>query len=189
MPLRKLPVACLWLAALLASTALGYEGEQHQQLTFLAAKHFNQCVADTDIPRLTPLQVRYMARSNVRQAERNLFSRMFNWRYYDRGGQKSRSLLWLIDTRFHDHFRDVQKRLERSSPAAPPAERYSDLGSLIGYIQLVTSPAHAVPVYTTRWWRFSVSDRFDDYPVDNAAVEAALGDDCDFLAFGALQNN
>ena len=35
-----------------------------------------------------------------------------------------------------------------------------------------------VPVYFTRWWRLSVSDRFDSYPIDEEAVQAALHVDC-----------
>ena len=42
----------------------------------------------------------------------------------------------------------------------------------------MTSPAHVVPVYFTRWWRLSLSDRFDSYPIDEAAVQAALHVDC-----------
>ncbi len=131
---RSLSAALFCLAAWLPLAAFAYEGEQHQQLTFLAAKQFNQCVADTDIPRLTPLQVRYMARSNVRQADRNPLVRMFNWLYYDRGGQRDRSLLWLVDTRFHEHFREVQQRLERPLVQVAPAETYSDLGNLTSWM-------------------------------------------------------
>ena len=50
------------------------------------------------------------------------------------------------------------------------SDQYSDLGSIVNYLQIVTSPAHVVPVYFTRWWRFSLSDRFDGYPIDEAAV-------------------
>ena len=35
-----------------------------------------------------------------------------------------------------------------------------------------------VPVFTARWWRWDISDRFDRYPVDVDAVSAAVGDDC-----------
>ena len=49
-------------------------------------------------------------------------------------------------------------------------------------MQTVTSPAHAVPVYTSRWWRLSNSDRFDDYPVDVDAVNAEVAMRCDALA-------
>jgi hypothetical protein len=38
-----------------------------------------------------------------------------------------------------------------------------------------------VPVYTARFWRLSFSDRFDNYPLDDVALAAALGDDCSFL--------
>jgi len=166
-----------------AGSARAYEGELHQTLTFVAAKHFNHCVADTDIPRLTPLQVRYMARTNVRQADRTPFARMFNWRYYDRGGQEERSLLWIIDTRFHEHFHALQERLLRPEPDV--ARRYSDLGRLVGYVQLVTSPAHVVPVFTGRFWRFSLTDRFDRFPIDSDALAARLDGDCSFLDGGA----
>jgi hypothetical protein len=155
-----------------------YEGQLHQKLTFLAAKQFNRCVAGTDIPMLTPLQVRYIAKTNVAQADRNAFVRMFNWRYYDRGNEAERSKLWAIDTRFHEHFNEVLKRLDGSGDSA---QLYSDLGRVVGYVQLVSSPAHAVPVYTARFWRFSFTDRFDAYSVDEAAIQGEIGATCDFL--------
>lgn len=166
-------------AFLLAAPHLyGYEGRLHQELTFIAAKAFNECVAETDIPRLSPLQVRYMARTNVQLAERSGFVRIFNWRYYDRGSQEDQSLLWVIDTRFHDHFNEIQRRLQ---DAEYSGERYRDLGRIVSYIQLVSSPPHTVPVYTARFWRFSVSDRFDRFPVDVDAVQERLNDACDEL--------
>ncbi len=158
--------------------AMAYEGDLHQQLTFIAAKQFNRCVADTDTPMLTPLQVRYIAKTNVRQADRNVFARMFNWRYYDRGSEAERSVLWAIDTRFHEHFNEVLKRMDRANGTA---QLYSTLGRIVGFVQLVSSPAHTVPVYTARFWRFSLADRFDNYPVDEVAVQAQIGNDCEFL--------
>ena len=155
-----------------AQAVQAYEGELHQKLTFLAAKQFNRCVAGTDIPMLTPLQVRYIAKTNVRQADRNAFVRMFNWRYYDRGSEAERSTLWAVDTRFHEHFNEVVERLDGSEDSA---QLYSDLGRVVGYVQLVSSPAHTVPVYTSRFWRFSFTDRFDTYAVNEAAIQDEIG--------------
>ncbi len=155
------------LHALLLVLALGplpvvaYEGQTHQRLTFLAAKQFNRCVAETGIAPVTPLQVRYMARSNAALAEGNLFSRMFRWRYYDRAEEAERSALWVIDTRFHEHFNELKRRLES---ARNEVDLYRQLGRVISYLQLVTSPPHVVPVYTGRFWRFSFADRFDSFP-------------------------
>ena len=176
-PLRMRAVAfcgCL----VMISAALGYNGKHHQNLTFLAAKHFNRCVAGTDVPLLTPLQVRYMVRTNVGIAERPVFARMFNWRYYDREDHAERSMLWIVDTRFHEHFNEISRRLEE---ARGSVEAYQDLGRILSYLQLVSSPAHVVPVYTARFWRFSFADRFDNFPLDQEALEEALGDDCSFL--------
>ncbi len=175
---------CRWLQALCltflgtAQFAVAYESQLHQQLTFLAAKQFNHCVADSEIPMLTPLQVRYMALSNVGLAESNFFVRMFRWGYYDREDQSEHSSLWLIDTRFHEHFNEILARLDKSKE---PVRIYQDFGRILGYLQTVTSPAHTVPVYTARFWRLSFADRFDSYPVDEQALATALGDDCSFL--------
>ncbi len=159
-----------------AGPGWAYEGRLHQQLTFIAAKQFNACVADTGVVRLTPLEVRYIAKTNVSQAERNLFSRMFNWRYYDPGQEAEKNLLWAFDTRFHEHFNEVLARLDTADDTR---KRYSNLGRLISYIQVVSSPAHSVPVYTARFWRFSVADKFDVFPIDENALSDQLG--CDFL--------
>jgi len=162
-----------------AGSVQAYQSSEYQFMTFLAAKQFNRCVDGTDIPPLTPLQVRYMARANIGLADRSGFARMFNWRYYDRADQSEQSFMWMVDTRFHDHFNDLSGRLTAFDD---PVEAYQDLGRILSYIQLVTSPAHVVPVYTARFWRFSFSDRFDGYPLDERAIELAIDGDCSFLA-------
>jgi hypothetical protein len=171
----------IWIAALalcIATCSWAYQGADHQFLTFLAAKQFNRCVQGTDIPPLTPLQVRYMARANVGLVDRSVFARMFNWRYYDRDDQSEQSLLWIVDTRFHDHFNDLSQRL---AAIEDPMKAYQDLGRILSYVQLVTSPAHVVPVYTARFWRLSFGDRFDGFPLDRDALEKAAEGDCSFL--------
>ncbi len=169
--LRWLVVAC----AMAAPPAGAYEGSLHQELTFIAAKHFNNCAGDASLPRLTPLQVRYIAKANVRQTEANIFLRMTRWSYYDRAEQRSRSMLWFIQTRMHQHFNGLVAELDAAEALA---DRYSGLGRIVNYVQDMTSPAHVVPVFTARWWRWDISDRFDRYPVDVDAVSAAVGDDC-----------
>ncbi len=168
-------LACAWPW----TTAVAYDGRLHQELTFVAAKHFNRCAAEINLPRLTPLQVRYVAKANVRQAEANLFRRLTRWNYYDRESQKPKSLLWVIQTRMHQHFGRLVEELDRAEALA---DRYSGLGRIVNYVQDMTSPAHVVPVYTARWWRWDVSDRFDRYPPDPDALSAALGEDCSPLA-------
>jgi len=140
-------------------------------------------VAGTAVPALSPLDVRYVAKANARQADTNVFVRMFRWSYYDRARDDDQvesddSMMWVVDTRFHDHFDDVRTRLDDAPDAA---ERYRNLGRLIGYLQEVTAPAHTVPVYTGRWWRLSMSDRFDLYPIDADAVTAETADACDYV--------
>ena len=154
-----------------------YEGRTNQTLTFLAAKKFNQCTANTDIPNLTPLQVRYIAKTNVGMANRNFFLRVFNWRYYDRDAQEGKSFLWVFDTRFNKHFNEAEKKLLGTGDLK---KQYRNLGLLISYIQVVTSPAHAIPVYASRFWRFNSSDRFDRFPVNQELLESML--DCKALA-------
>lgn len=158
--------------------AHSYEGPFHQKFTFLAAKQFNRCVTGTPIRKVTALQVRYIAKSNIGQADTSIFVRMFNWSYYDRAAQDERSLLWLIDTRFHKHFNEVVSSLNEMGRAA---DRYRSLGRVVNYVQDVTSPARAVPVYTARFWRFHLTDRFDSFPIDEEAVEEGLLDSCEYL--------
>ena len=45
----------------------------HQQFTFIAAKQLNRCLEGSSLPRLTPLQVRYIAKSDVAQAQGSWF--------------------------------------------------------------------------------------------------------------------
>ena len=186
-------LAAAWLRRAVSVTVLlgsggvaAFETADHQFMTFLDAKQFNRCVEGTEIPPLTPLQVRYMARANTGLIDRSLFARMFNWRYYDRAGQSEQSVMWLVDTRFHDHYNELSGRLSND---ADPVDAYQDLGRILSYVQLVSSPARVVPVYTARFWRFSFSDRFDSYRLDEAALTAAIEGDCRFLGepFGGYQ--
>jgi hypothetical protein len=163
---------CALLAcALLSGTSAAYDPPLHQQFTFIAAKQLNRCLADSSLPRLTPLQVRYIAKSDVAQAQGSWIPQL-HWGYYDRSAQGQRKLLWLIDTRLHDHFRQLESEM---SGAREMSDQYSDLGYVVNYLQNMTSPAHVVPVFFTRWWRFSLSDRFDGYPIDVEALDRALG--------------
>jgi len=166
------------LLLFVALPASAYDGSVHQFMTFLAAKQFNRCVEGSDIPALTPLQVRYVARANTGLADRSVLARMFNWRYYDRMDQSEQSMLWVVDTRFHDHFKELSGRLQL---VEDPVPAYQDLGRILSYVQLVSSPPRVVPVYVARFWRFSFSDRFDSYPLDEEALTQAIEGDCGFL--------
>jgi hypothetical protein len=180
--MRRQGVLGAWCLGVLmqmgAAEATAYDGKVHQFLTFLAAKQFNRCVEHTDLPALTPLQVRYIARANASLVDRSVFARMFNWRYYDPADHEAHNFLWLVDTRFHSHYNELSERLGTEQD---PVTAYQDLGRLVSYIQMVTAPSRAVPVYAARFWRLSFSDRFDGFPVDEEALTAALEDDCSFL--------
>ncbi|MFK7914150.1 MAG: hypothetical protein AB8B93_09570 [Pseudomonadales bacterium] len=158
----------------------------HQELTFIAARAYNSCVEQERLTAqaLTPLQVRYIAKTNRRQAQSNVFTRMFRWNYYDRDDQSARSWLWLVDTRFHDHFEELDGRLR--SPRSQAAF-FSDLGRVVNYVQDVTSPAHSVPVYTGRFWRLSLTDRFDSFAIDQQALLASLDGACEQALEAAAQ--
>lgn len=175
---RLLAGCALIAGALLCENSAAYEPELHQQFTFIAAQQLNRCLEGSPLPRLTPLQVRYIAKSDVAQAQGSWFRAPFRWGYYDRAAQDQRKLLWVVDTRLHAHFEQLEGDL---SQAHEMSDQYSDLGAIANYLQNMTSPAHVVPVYFTRWWRFSLSDRFDSYPIDEAALEGALHVDCTAL--------
>ena len=175
--------SCQWVVT--TTAAYGYESKIHQQLTFVAARQFNRCMQNnTAIARFSALDTRYIVKANTAQADGNIFRRMFRWNYYNRATQKNRVALWLIDTRFHSHFNYVERRIERRDERK---DRMRDLGKLLNYVQDVTSPAHVVPVYTNRWWRWSWSDKFDRYPVDQPRLEAALQDTCEYVTLPAAQ--
>lgn len=172
----------LRFAAALASLALAaplgaYESATHQKLTFLAAKQLNRCLEESDLPKMHALQVRVIAKENANLADRNIFLRMIRWNYYDRGGA-DKELLWVIDTRLHEHF---DRQVQRLSQSAAPTAAYRRAGRILNYVQEVTSPAHAVPVFTARWWRLGFRDRFDSYRVDQARLAAAVERSCRYV--------
>jgi hypothetical protein len=167
------------LSGTLSARVWGYEPEIHQQLTFIAARAFNNCVQQaSSVPRLSALDTRYIAKANVAQAGGNFFVRMFRWDYYNRDQQRNRAALGLVDTRFHDHFDELVIAVERADERH---EKLRNLGRLLNYIQNVSSPPHAVPVYTGRWWRLSLGDRFNRFPVDVERLEQRVTDNCQLL--------
>lgn len=177
---RRLLVTLVLAAVVLPGAAFGYDPQRHQRLTFFAAKALNRCLDGTEIAPLTPLQVRFIANSNMGLADSNPLVRFFRWSYFDPAERGDRSFLWLINTRFHDHFEELARDVWRT---AEPAERYAELGRIVSYVQLVSSPPRALPVYTARFWRWSFKDRFDDYRVDPAVLERAVeAAECDFLS-------
>ena len=167
------------VSGLASAPSFAYDADTHQQLTFLAAKHFTRCLARSEPEALTPLQVRYVARANVGQAQSGFFRRGVRWSYYPRGDADGRALFGLIETRFGEQFDAAVAALEEAATnAEDDASLLKRLGRVVFYLQEVSSPAHVVPVYTSRWWRFSVGDRFDDYPVDEERVQALLDGSC-----------
>jgi hypothetical protein len=166
-------------AALLAATfeAGAYEPEVHQQLTFLAAKQLTRC-GDAGTTQLSPLEVRRIANSNLGMADSNFFVRLFRWTYYDPLEREGTSIAWVLNTRFNDHFRELVRELDEADTTSA---RLREFGRIVSYIQLATSPARAIPVYAPRFWRWSFSDRFDAYPLQEAQIEALLAADCAHL--------
>ena len=158
-----------------AGDAHAYDGVIHQQLTFIAARQYNRCVEGTPLARLTPLQMRYVAKANANRADRAWWQRLFRWNYYDRSEQSPRRVLWLFETRIHDTYEDTLRRLEK---ARDLSRRFTNLGRIVNHLQDATTPVNVVPIFTTRFWRFSFSDRFNAYPVDEEALIQALAEDC-----------
>jgi hypothetical protein len=158
--------------------ALAYEGDVHQQITFMAAKQMSRCESLPDLApdeRLSALDTRYIVKANVAQAGSNVFVRMFRWNYYNPMGDEVKPVLGMIDTRFDTHLNVLLKELSESDQRQ---QRLSIFGRILSYVQDVTSPAKVVPVFTGRWWRFSFSDRFDKFPVDVRGLQKALGNYC-----------
>ena len=176
----KMQICLAVFALALVGNCFAYESSIHQKLTFLAAKQLNRCLADSDIPSVDALQVRVIAKANARQAEANFFVRLFRWSYYDRSGVGDRDVLWVIDTRFHEHF-DQQVRQLGGTAQTDPTDAYRRVGRVLNYVQEVTSPAQAAPVYTARWWRLNLRDKFDNFPVDQARVAAATERSCPYV--------
>jgi hypothetical protein len=170
----------LWLTPLAAA---GYDPKVHQRLTFLAAKTLNRCLDGSDVAPLTPLQVRFVATSNMGLANTNPLVRMFRWSYFDAAAGENgsnRKFLGVLNTRFTEHFAQLVDNL---NGAADEAERYRDLGRIVSYVQLVSTPTRALPVFSARFWRGSTSDRFDRFRLDEETLQAALAaEDCSFLA-------
>lgn len=187
--------ALLWgLGSLLVTVSLfvsdqarGYEPEIHREITYLAAKFLTRCLSDDTArvgdtpaePLFTPLEVRAVANAGARHAGGGSWGRPFRWQYYDPLDRRGGVVDWVVSTRFNPEFAGDMARLARQ----PVRERALNvLGRVVGHIQLVTSPARALPVFAPRFWRGSLGDRFDQYPLQAAALESRLDANCEALA-------
>jgi hypothetical protein len=174
-----------WLSSLLLGAAMlapvgapAYEPEVHQRLTFHAARWFNRCVEGTEVPPLTPLEVRIIANSNMGLANTSALRRFFRWSYFDPAADRDRRWLWIVNTRFTDHYQNLLAELSES---VDDTERYRELGRIVSYVQLASAPSRAIPVYAARFWRWSFTDRFEHYRVNDLALQAVADQDCAFL--------
>ena len=183
---ERMPALALLLAAFAAHSAFAYNGATHQQLTFIAARHYNHCADQAQRARLTPLQVRYAALANAGQAEAAWWRRLFRWNYYDSDEHSAGRMLGLFETRMHGRFRDAERQLAQAQDLG---RRFTSFGRIVGHIQDATSPSTVAPVFAMRWWRFSFADRFAAFPVDAEALQRDLGGDCTALrgADGTLE--
>lgn len=139
-------------------------------MTFVAARQFNLCAADAGLPALTPLQVRYIARSSVKEAGSRLV-RTFRWGYYEREAQETRRLLWLVQTRLHARYEQLT---ENARSAGDLLEYYSAIGQIMTHLQDMSVPVYVVPIYFSRFWRLSMRDRLSVYPIDSEVLSARL---------------
>jgi len=177
MGLRLSQLCSALLLLLLAGSAWAYGNESRQQLTFLAAKQFNECVAGTDVPRLTALQVRYLVRGTLSEGDPGIMGGSVNWQFYDRSNQSTPRVLWAIDTRMHARF-DALAQAVFAEELEEDLPRFERLGEVIHYLQTVTVPANVVPIYHPRRWRWNASDAFTEYPPDREALLAQLEQVC-----------
>ena len=101
----------LTLEVLAGPQVWAYEPETHQQLTFIAARQFNECVQEhARFERLSALDTRYIVKANVAQADNSVFVRMFRWDYYNRADQTNRSSWGIVETRFHEYFAELTQQ-------------------------------------------------------------------------------
>ena len=159
-----------------AQNAHSFPGATHQQMMFLAARQYNECVKATPEHRLSALQVRYAARAAVGQADANFIRRMFRWGFYERDQQAPKSTMWVVETRMHEHFNAL---VTQGEAASTDAESFSIAGRIAAYVQDVSSPVRVVPIYTARFWRFNTNDRFDNFKLSEERVASALAEVCD----------
>lgn len=174
---RRSPICVALLLGFFAISSAAYVSETRQQLTFLAAKQFNHCVAGTDVPRLTALQVRNLVRGNLAEGNPGIARRSTRWSFYDRSDQATPRVLWAIDTRLHARF-DKLEAAVLDPDAEDELARYERLGEIIHYLQGVTVPANVVPIYHPRRWRWSSADAFTVFPLDREALLPRLEQTC-----------
>jgi hypothetical protein len=172
---RALASVVFIAGSIAAAPGLAYDGDLREKLTFLAARYVNACVEGDTVPRLEPLDVRYVARANVAEADAGWAGWFYRSDFYDRERQAEKSFLWVFDARIHERYREATDALAAAEDF--PA-RYEALGRVVANLQDMTSPPHVVPVNFARWWRFSVADRFDSFPIDADAIELSLANAC-----------
>ena len=172
---RSLPRSFLFaLLCCVSPSLVAYDASVHQSLTFLAAKQVQRCLPPEAQP-FTALEVRAIAASAADEVGGGALGRPFRWQYYDPIEREEGWLDLAVSTRLNGAFAADLERLARR-PVRERALRV--LGRVVGRIQLVTAPVRALPVFAPRFWRGNLTDRFEQYPVREAMLEARLAEFC-----------
>ena len=85
----------------------------------------------------------------------------------------------MFDTRFNSRFVAIGDQLLNASEKR---DRLEGFGEVLSFLQDVSTPSRVVPVFTGRWWAFSLHDRFDRYSIDESRLEKEIGGLCQEVA-------
>ena len=85
----------------------------------------------------------------------------------------------MFDTRFNSRFVAISDQLLNASEKR---DRLEGFGEVLSFLQDVSTPSRVVPVFTGRWWAFSLHDRFDRYSIDESRLEKEIGGLCQEVA-------
>lgn len=157
----------------------------HETLTRIAGERFNECAVRKGHEPLKCESIGNIVKGVRYEDDQFILKRLLTWHFYDRSPKKRESII-CKRTRLHARFDELSKRVNRS---APSKEAYSELGKLIHYLQDVTVPAHAIPIFHPTpilKWPFTKNDSFDEFAVQKSDSTDIANEECDNLLEGGI---
>ncbi|MBU1565520.1 MAG: hypothetical protein KJ630_07815 [Proteobacteria bacterium] len=173
---------CLWAVNLSA-----FDGPVHGAITEAAVDVFNDAVAlDPDLAKysIDPESTK-VAITKRNKNEDNVFypllARLRNWHFYNANEQEDEG--WVrhfLDRIFLQKFTELDEAIISDEPA----DVFIKAGSVMHYIQDMSSPPHVVPVYHWKFLSMGVIEPFDAKVIDQKKYQHKLAlNQADLKAF------
>lgn len=176
--MKTIFVITLSIALFSGNNLYAFDGSVHNQITLAAVKVFNDCLKFD--PELKPIheiddKLSKLVANKNKNEDGTLFTyqiRFGNWHFYNTNNT--------LDDGWPRHFFDeiFDKKITYLNQALlsgrPVDDLYVKAGSVMHYVQDVSSPPHVAPVYHWKFLGMGIKEPFDVYKLNESLYKNEL---------------